>query len=218
MALSETRAANPARIAKTKWLLPLSAAALLGAIALDTKVVTVGSDADLRQQAFNPDRFGTEQFPTVRTYVLEKAPEAATLAAAITADKKAAIAQYGTAAGVGAVMPVTVTGTLGAGRSGIFDLSVPGLPETLRVRVQTGPAINGTDLRDVTGTVEFGAFTNQIEYQDAGSGLNRAMAAAVLDGLDREALTGKTVTVTGAFTLLNPKMWLITPVAFEVLE
>ena len=60
------------------------------------------------------------------------------------------------------------------GRSDIFDRAVPGLPETLRIRVQTGPAINGTDLRDVTAT--------------------------------------------GAFTLLNPKMWLITPIAFEVQE
>ncbi len=85
-------------------------------------MVTVGSKADLYQQAFNPDRFGTAQFPAVRTYVLKKVLEAATLSAALLADKKAAVAQNGTAAGVVAV-------------------------------------IIGTDLRDVTGTVSFGACT-----------------------------------------------------------
>jgi ABC-type branched-subunit amino acid transport system ATPase component len=58
--------------------------------------------------------------------------------------------------------------------------------------VQTGPAINGTDLRDATGTIEFGQFTNQIEYQDAGSAINNEMKKAVLAGLDPSALTGKT--------------------------
>ena len=42
------------------------------------------------------------------------------------------------------------------------------------------------------------------------------MATEVLEDLERNALTGRTVTVTGAFTLINPKNWLITPVALEV--
>ena len=78
--------------------------------------------------------------------------------------------------------------------------------------MQTGPAINGTDLRDATGDVKFEHFKNQIEYQDAGSGINRAMKKAVLDPMDTAALTGKTVDVVGVFRLINPKNWLITPV------
>ncbi len=72
------------------------------------------------------------------------------------------------------------------------------MPEGTKIRLQSGPAINGTELRDISGDIEFGAFKNQIEYQDAGAGLNRAMAAEVLDGLDRDTLTGKTATVAGA--------------------
>ena len=41
--------------------------------------------------------------------------------------------------------------------------------------MQTGPAINGTDLRDAPGEIKFGQFTNQIEYQNAGAALNNAM-------------------------------------------
>ena len=60
-------------------------------------------------------------------------------------------------------------------------MAVEGL-DGIRVRVQTGPAINGTDVRDATGTVEFGQFKNQIEYQDAGSALNDQVKAQVLAG------------------------------------
>ena len=66
------------------------------------------------------------------------------------------------------------------------------------------------------GDIDFGGFKNQIEYQDAGSGLNRAMSAATLNDLDRDSLPGKTIDVTGVFKLINPKNWLITPVQLEV--
>ena len=38
----------------------------------------------------------------------------------------------------------------------------------------------------------------------------------VLDGIDTTNLTGKTVEVVGAFTLLNPKIWRVTPVSLTV--
>ncbi|MCR9134551.1 MAG: DUF2291 domain-containing protein [Alphaproteobacteria bacterium] len=189
---------------------------LLGAIALDTKVVRIGSDEDFREQAFDPDRFGQDEFPRIRDIVLKRAPDAATLVADLASDKKAAIENYGTMAGAFPVLSVSLTGTVGDGRSGTFNVSVDDLPEGITIRVQTGPAINGTELRDFPGDIAFGAFTNQIEYQDAGSGINRAMSAEVLADLDRDSLTGQTISVTGAFKLINPKNWLITPVALEV--
>ena len=64
--------------------------------------------------------------------------------------------------------------------------------------------------------IAFGGFKNQIEYQNAGAGINRAMKAAVLDKIDAANLTGKTVEVTGAFRLITPKNWLITPVEVVV--
>ena len=42
------------------------------------------------------------------------------------------------------------------------------------------------------------------------------MKKAILDGLDTAALTGKTVDVVGAFRLINPKNWMITPVRIDV--
>ena len=40
--------------------------------------------------------------------------------------------------------------------------------------------------------------------------------AEVLDKIDAANLTGKTVEVVGAFRLINPKNWLITPVEVVV--
>lgn len=194
----------------------IAAVVLLGAIALDTRVVAIGGDEDLRQQAFDPDRFGREEFPRIREFVIDRAPDAALLAEELAADTSAATAAYGTMAGAFPVMTVSFTGTVGEGSSGIFTVEVPGLPDGATIRVQTGPAINGTELRDIVGDIGFGDFRNQIEYQNAGAGINRAMAAQVLADLDRDALPGATISVTGAFTLINPTNWLVTPVALEV--
>ena len=183
-------------------------------MALDTTVVTIGSDEDTRVAGFSPDAYGAEQFPRIREDITTRAVDAATLAAALAEDKAAAAAQYGTG-GAMPVLPVRLSGTVGEGKAGIYDVAVEGV-EDVRIRVQTGPAINGTDLRDAPGDIAFGEFKNQIEYQDAGAGINRAMKAEVLEGLDTSDLSGRQMTVTGAFKLINPKMWLITPVEVSV--
>ena len=58
---------------------------------------------------------------------------------------------------------------------------------------------------EATGEIEFGQFTNQIQYQDAGSAINNEMKKAVFAGLDPETLDGKQATVVGVFKLINPK-------------
>lgn len=191
-----------------------AALAVLVVMALDTTVVRIGSEQDARVAAFSPDAYGAETFPRVRSFVMDKAVPVAELVAALEADKVAAGDKYGSG-GMMPVIPVTFSGVVGEGKGGIFDVVVPEAPG-VRIRVQTGPAINGTDLRDAPGDIAFGQFKNQIEFQDAGSGLNRAMKAEVLDGLDQASLPGKTMTVTGVFKLISPKMWLVTPVAVTV--
>jgi predicted lipoprotein len=190
--------------------------AVIVVIAFDTTVVRIGSSGDLRQQAFDPDAFGETEFPRIQALVIDRAPDAVTLATELDADKQAAIETYGTVAGAFPVLPVAFTGVAGEGRSGIFGVDIAGLPDGMTVRVQTGPAINGTELRDIPGDIDFGAFTNQIEYQDAGAGINRAMAAETLSDIDRETLSGETISVTGVFTMINAKNWLVTPVSIEV--
>lgn len=212
----ETAAAPRIESRRRIWIIGAIALAVIAGIALDTTVVKVGSESDTRQQAFAPDTYGQAEFPRIQQAVMAKAVDAVALAEAIAADKDAAVKEYGTPATTGVVMAVKFTGVAGEVKSGVYEIAVEGLPEDVRLRLQTGPAINGTDLRDAPGDIEFGAFKNQIEYQDAGSAINRAMKAAVLDGIDAAGLTGKTLEVTGAFTLINPKMWRVTPVSVTV--
>lgn len=189
---------------------------LLGAMALDTKVVRIGSAGDVRSAVFSAADYGKSEFPKVQADVDTRAADAVTVATAIAKDRATAEKEYGVPAGVGPVISVKFSGVVGEGKSGIYKVAVEGVPDTLMIRVQTGPAINGTELRDATGKITFGQFTNQIEYQDAGSALNNEMKKEVLTKVDTSALTGKTISVVGAFKLVNPKSWLVTPVRLEV--
>ena len=190
--------------------------AVLAAMALDTKVVKIGSAEDVRNAVFSPQEYGKSEFPKVQADVEARAVDAATLAAAIAKDQASAEKEYGVPAGVGPAMAVKFTGVVGEGKSGIYKVAVPGIGDVPLIRMQTGPAINGTELRDASGKITFGQFKNQIEYQNAGSALNNEMKAEVLSKVDTSALTGKTVTVVGVFKLINPKSWLVTPVRLDV--
>lgn len=188
---------------------------LLAAMILDTRVVRIGSGADTAHGAFSAAEYGKATFPKVQAAIEGRAVEATTLATAIGKDAAAAGKDYGVEAGSGPEMPVKFTGVVGKGDSGIYDIAVEGVA-AVQIRVQTGPAINGTDLRDATGTISFGQFVNQIDYQNAGSALNKEMKKQVLAKADAAHLTGKTVTVVGAFKLVDPKTWLVTPVKLDV--
>lgn len=185
------------------------------AIGWDTHVVEQGAQLEAQSGQFSAERYGQEQFPVIRQSVESRAVEASELARALADDASAAGERYGVASGIGPIFPVHFTGTVGEGKSGIYTIDIPDMPEGTRVRVQTGPAINGTTLRDATGEISFGQFTNQIEYQNAGAAINNAMKAEVLEGVDTANLSGKTVEVTGVFQMINPKNWLITPVALD---
>lgn len=192
------------------------AVALVLAMALDTTWVKSGAAGDGPPGTFSPAAYGDKTFPSVQKAVQARAVSAATLAAAIAKDPAAAAKQYGVDSGTGVEYAVSFTGTVGDGDSGNYDVKIEGMPDTPKVAVQTGPAIMGTDLRDATGTIQFGQFTNQIEYQNAGSALNKAMKKEVLSKLDTSDLKGKTVTVVGVFQLSDPTNWLVTPVTLEV--
>jgi predicted lipoprotein len=206
----------PATPRRNLWFAVGLGILVLAAIALDTKVVKIGSQNDIRQEAFSPDTFGQKEFPRIQAFIEQHAVEATTFGPAVLADKKAAAKQYGTASSTGAIIPIKLKAVAGTAKSGVYDLKADGVPADIHLRVQMGPAINGTDLRDAPGDIAFGKFKNQIEYQDAGSGINRAMKKAVLDPIDTKELSGKTLDIVGAFRLINPKNWLITPVKVTV--
>ncbi|MCH8551890.1 MAG: DUF2291 domain-containing protein [Natronospirillum sp.] len=207
------RSSKPSRRSLTISLL---VAALIVAMALDTTVVRTGSDLDFTEEAFSPEQFGATEFPAVQQWIEENAVGVQLLVQALEDDRDAAITQHGRQTGAHPIFPVSFTGRIEEGQSGIVEVAVDQAPDDLTIRLQLGPAINGTELRDVTGTIRFQQFTNQIEYQNAGRALNNAMRADTLDPIDRDQLEGRLITVSGAFTLINPNNWLVTPARVTV--
>ena len=217
--MSPSTSIAPHRRGRSGLRLALAAGAgvvLLVAMALDTRVVRIGGAGDAQPGVFSPAAYGAAEFPKVQAAVASRAVAAPVLAEALAKDPDAAAKRYGVAANGSPEYAVSFTGTLGQEDSGNYDVKVDGMPEGVAVKVQTGPAIMGTDLRDGTGTISFGQFTNQIEYQNAGSALNKEMKKQVLSKLDRASLSGKAVSVVGVFQATDPKAWLVTPVTLEV--
>jgi predicted lipoprotein len=203
-------------VARRRGIWTLAIVILLVLMGLGTKVVGSNSAAGAAPGAFSAADYATKTFPKVQQLIKSKAADAPTLAAAIAADPAAAAQKYGSTTSGQPVFAVKFTGTVGQGTSGIYPVTVPGVPAGLLIRIQTGPAINGTDVRDATGTITFSQFTNQIDYQNAGAALNDQVKQKVLSKVDTASLTGKPVSVVGAFTLINPNAWLVTPVSLDV--
>ncbi|WP_459696857.1 DUF2291 family protein [Acidisoma sp. C75] len=189
---------------------------LLVAMGLNVRVVRIGSQAAATPGAFNPAAYGAREFPKIRAEIEKRAVDAATLAAAIAKNPDDAAKRYGVPGMIGPEYAVKFTGVAGQDTYGVYTVSIPGVPPSLTVRVQMGPAINGTAVRDATGTITFGQFTNQIDYQNAGSALNNEIKKQVLAKIATQKLTGKTISIVGAFQYVVPNSWLITPVAAEV--
>lgn len=188
------------------------------AMGFGTKVVSGSALAATIPVVFNAEAFGVEHFPLVQAGIIKSAKPLAEVATALTADQASASKTYGVAEGTSfPVFSVTFTAVVDdVDASGFMHFTVAGVPSATNIRVQTGPAIGGTDLRDATGTIHFPSFVNQIEYQDAGVALNNELKKQVLATIKATDLVGKTVTVFGAFQLVNPAAYMITPVKIVV--
>ena len=141
---------------------------------------------------------------------------------ALASDADAAGARWGRREGTGPYHVVVrgrgqVTGVDTASRMGIASLEVATSEATETVRLQIGPVLRGTSIRDALPTVSFDQFVNQIQFADVANELNARVEREVVGDLDREALAGKTVRFAGMATLGEPPLT-ITPVRLEVGE
>ncbi|MFS8055314.1 DUF2291 domain-containing protein [Rhizobium sp. BR 317] len=103
-----------------------------------------------------------------------------------------------------------------ASRAATLDVDVDGDGKA-DAKVQIGPAIRGTALRDALDFVDFNEFKNQIEWAQFGKAFNEKVNTSFLAALPKDGLTGKTVDVTGAFPLpTSGQLPLITPSALTL--
>jgi predicted lipoprotein len=198
---------------------PILAAAIALSLAGCKILPTPSGDERAAETAFNPDRMVADIWaPRVVPYLQGKAGPLADVLAAAKADPAVAGAQYGNPkkqASSPWTYAVRVDGTIVASnvksRAGTMDLDTDGDGKA-DARVQIGPAIRGTALRDSLDFVNFNDFTNQIDFAQFGKSFNTHVDKLVLSTLPRDTLDGQTASVLGAYSLdASAELPLVTP-------
>jgi predicted lipoprotein len=194
---------------------------LIGLMLANTRFVSTETSVSIVGQKFSANQYANENYDAVAAAVLERATPATGLLEAFEADYDAAGEAFGGRDGKQSAWAFSVALTGVAGEvdtvNGQLPLKVDGLPDSIAVLVQTGPPIIGPALRNVTGEITFGMFTNQTEFQSVAVELNNRVRETVLAGVDATTLKDKTISVVGVFAgdAWNSR-WLITPVQIEV--
>jgi predicted lipoprotein len=200
--------------------LALAVALSLGAC----KILPTGETPGGAKPVFDPDKAVEEIWqPKVIPYLQGKAGAFADVAAMAKADPAAAGAKYGNTkkqANSPWTYAVTLDGKIVAAntqsRAATMDVDVDGDGKA-DARVQIGPAIRGTALRDALDFVDFNSFTNQIDYAQFGKAFNTHVNKTVLSALPREDLEGRTAKVLGAFRASSGQdLPLVTPAEVEI--
>ncbi len=101
--------------------------------------------------------------------------------------------------------------------AGTLTATTPASGSDVKITIDIGPVINGTSIRDAMGFITFNEFVNQLQFADVADELNTRAYNMSLKSLKfDDAMVGKTVTVTGAFTLDTLNDIEVTPIYFTV--
>ncbi len=103
-----------------------------------------------------------------------------------------------------------------SGPDGLIAVDLGPAGGSQQVMVQIGPLVLGDSLRDAVGFIQFGDFTNQIDYGAVSGALDDKAAKDVAGKMKPADLQGKTVSFYGTFTLTDPSNIVVTPVKLDV--
>jgi predicted lipoprotein len=86
---------------------------------------------------------------------------------------------------------------------GTAEVTLDGYSGPIKVLLYIGTRIpsDETSVRDAVGFISFGDFKEQTEYGKVTSEINKRVLTQVLGALDKNSLTGKTISFQGAFTI-----------------
>lgn len=191
---------------------------LLLIVVFDTKYLTADEVRKLNPPPFNAETFSKKEFPKVVARVKADATDVTELAPAVEKDLPAAGKEFGQDLGSGNYsFAIKATGTATQVDANFVLLKVPGVPSGTEVRIPLKTALNGTPVRDATGTITYGRFADQTDFQSVANQFKLRMQQDVLGKLDTKSLKGKKVTVEGGWNTGGPpKSFIIQPTAIEV--
>lgn len=167
---------------------------------------------------FVDDIWQSKVIPTVE----QKSLGIGTLLASIKKNPDEAAREYGNNVGgadnylvqfAGRVVKVDTTSL-----TGTVTVNVDYEGKTLPVKIQIGPIILGTALRDAVKFISFEQFTNQMQYGGVSDELNSRVTRDVISKIDLKNLMGKRISVKGAYIYdsADPMDILVTPVIVAV--
>ena len=217
LAVARARAARHGR----PWgvMIKVVAAVAIVAVCFFGTTFMSPEDAEAVREAGSTDpvSYAEKNYDSTIAYIQDNAIDLTGLVTELRADEEGTSQAKGARDGEAAyTFPVTLTGTIEKGGFGQVNVVVDGMPGGVVVSVQTGPALTGTALRDVTGQTTFDMFENQIDYAQVGLSLNEPLKAGVLAENDLASMVGRRVTVVGAFAYSDPAHIVVTPVSVEV--
>lgn len=188
------------------------------------KTPTAEEAAEAASGGFNPDRQVAEVWEAkVIPFLETRAGTFQEVSALSESDLDAAAAKYGHKEKDGTApwtFAAKVSGTIikaeTKSRAAYLDTDVDGDGKA-DVRVQIGPVIKGTAIRDSLDFVNFNEFKNQIQWAEFGKAFNIHVNGLTLEKLPREGLEGKVVEALGAYPLpSNGQPALLTPATITI--
>ncbi|MER9137047.1 DUF2291 family protein [Mesorhizobium sp. M0830] len=199
-------------------------AVMIGISLTACKILPTKSADGGNAPAFDPDKMVEEIWAAkVVPYLEQKAGPFRQVHTLATTDAASAGAKYGNPnkqANAPWTFAVRVEGKIVAAnmqsRAATVDIDVDGDGKA-DARVQIGPAVRGTALRDSLDFIQFNDFTNQIDFAQFGKAFNSHADKMVLSKLPRHALEGRSAKVLGAYTLGSGQdLPLVTPAEAEI--
>lgn len=196
----------------------LAGVALVVAVLADTRFLDPEASSAHHQEQFDPASYAEEHFPEIAGEIAAQATDVTVLVPALREDLAEAGAAYGNDLGAGQyAFPVTATGTVSEVDDNFITLEVPGLPDGAGVRIPLDTALSGIPVRDATGSIGFGDFHSQTDFQSVANEFKILIRESVLAPAEPAALAGEQITVVGAYGSGGPDdLYLIHPVSIEV--
>lgn len=210
---------------RPSWLGKAVGAALAAVVALAigvTTTYTTAAEGAAVAAGLNPDKTfdpaakAAELFPVIQKDLPGKAVDITTFDQEASANLAEAAKKYGQDLGAGSyAVPLLVKGKVSQADAAFVTIEVAGVSKPVVMPV--GGGLSGGPVRDALGIIKFGDVPDQIAFQSLAQEIKKLMKAQVVDKADPASLTGKSVTVYGAWASTSPKIqWTIQPVSIEV--
>lgn len=100
-------------------------------------------------------------------------------------------------------------------RAGTMDIDLAPYDGKSDFKMQVGPVIKGTSVRDSFDFIKYDDFKNQMVFAELSNAFHRKITESLLCKTDFVTTKGKEVNFTGVFTLMPSSEILVTPISME---